>query len=384
VELDPVVIAASGEFAAVRRGLHAHPETAYREHRTADRVAELLERDGIEVHRGIGGTGMVGVIGSGASGRSIALRADLDALPIREANTFAHVSTIPGAMHACGHDGHVAMLLLAAHRLAGRDDLNGVVHLVFQPAEEGGAGAKAMIEDGLFERFRIDEIHALHSWPGLEVGSFAVGPGLAMGSSSRFHLTITGRGGHAALPHLTIDPIPAGCAVVQALQTVVSRSTSPLEPAVVSVTQIRSGEAINAVPTTCEIAGTVRTATASAIDRIEQRMVEIAQHIAAAHGTAADFRFERHYPPTINPPEQAGFARATMESIVGADRVLDHDGAMTGEDFAFFLAQRPGSYAFIGNGTASAPLHSATYDFDDRVLALGATYWVRLAERFLS
>ncbi len=376
------IVASGGHWQQVRRDLHAHPELGYAEHRTAALVAKLLQEWGVETHTGIGGTGVVGVIRKGNSERSIGLRADMDALPISEANDLPHASTNPGAMHACGHDGHTTMLLAAAQHLAQASDFDGVVHLIFQPAEEGKAGAKAMIDDGLFERFAIDEIYALHSWPGLEVGQFGVGPGLAMGSSNRFYLTVNGRGGHAAMPHLTVDPIPVVAEIVQAFQTIVSRTVAPTEPAVVSVTTINGGEATNAIPTSCTLSGTVRTATEEAIDVIADRMQRISEQICAAHGAEGEFRFVRTYPPTINPAAQAAFARTAMASVVGQDQVFDPEGAMTGEDFSFMLQQRPGAYAFIGNGAKHGALHSDRYDFNDDVIPFGATVWVRLVEQF--
>lgn len=273
------------------------------------------------------------------------------------------------------------MLLAAAQHLAEVSEFDGVAHLIFQPAEEGKAGAKAMIDDGLFDRFAIDEVYALHTWPGLEVGQFGIGPGLAMGSSNRFYLTVNGRGGHGAMPHLTIDPIPVAAEIVQAFQTIVSRTVSPTEPAVVSVTTINGGEATNAIASSCTLSGTVRTATEEAIDVIADRMQQISEQVCAAHGAEADFRFVRTYPPTINPPDQAAFARTVMASVVGDDQVFGHEGAMTGEDFSFMLQQRPGAYAFIGNG-ARAALHSDTFDFNDNATVVGASFWVRLVEQF--
>lgn len=375
------LVARQPTWQELRRDLHAHPETAYAEHRTAAVVADLLQQWGIEVHTGIGRTGVVGVIRKGTARRGIGLRADMDALPVTETNDVPHVSTTPGAMHACGHDGHTTMLLAAAEHLALRCEFDGAVHLIFQPAEEGNAGARAMIEDGLFDRFTIDEVYALHSWPGLDVGQFGVGPGLAMGSSNRFYLTVNGRGGHAAMPHLNVDPIPIAAEIVQAFQTIVSRTVSPTEPAVVSVTTINGGETTNAIPSSCTLSGTVRTATESAIEQISHRMRQISEQVCRAHGAEADFRFVRTYPPTINPPAQAEFARTVMASVVGEDQVLGHEGAMTGEDFSFMLQQRPGAYAFIGNGGRAA-LHSSNYDFNDDATAIGATFWVRLVEQF--
>jgi hippurate hydrolase len=383
-----------GEMAAVRRDLHAHPELGFQEERTAALVAGKLAGWGIAVERGLGGTGVVGIVKNGQSARAVGLRADMDALPMTELNTFAHASRAPGKMHACGHDGHTAMLLAAARHLARRRDFDGTAYLIFQPAEESGGGARKMIEDGLFRRFPMDAVFAMHNWPGMPAGQFAVGPGPVMASSSEFEIILRGKGGHAALPHLGADPVLAGCALVQALQGIVSRNMNPLEPGVLSVTMFHAGDADNVSPNEARIAGTVRAFSHEALDLIEQRMREMAEHMSAAHGVHCAFAFRRNYPPTVNDPAQAAFMRQVMVETFGEGNVLPQVPAMTAEDFSFMLQARPGAYAFIGNGEGGhrAPphgagpclLHNASYDFNDALIAPGATLWVRLVERFLA
>ncbi len=378
---------------AIRRDLHAHPELCFEEHRTADVVARTLAEAGIEVHRGIGRTGVVGVLRHGSSARGIGLRADMDALPMTERNTFAHASRHPGRMHACGHDGHTAMLLAAARQLARQRRWDGSIYLVFQPAEEGGGGAREMIRDGLFERFPMEAIFGMHNWPGLAVGQFAVCDGPAMASSNEFRITVSGRGAHAALPHNGIDPVPVACQMVQAFQTIVTRNKKPVDAAVLSVTMIHAGEATNVVPDRCEIQGTVRTFTLPVLDLIEQRMREIATHTCAAFGAQCAFEFRRNYPPTINHPAAAGFVREVMREVAGAANTLEFEPTMGAEDFSYFLLEKPGAYFVIGNGDGAhrgsghdagpCMLHNPHYDFNDELIPLGATLWVRLAERWL-
>ncbi len=386
------------EITALRRDLHAHPELCFQEVRTADRVAEALTSWGIPVHRGLGTTGVVGVLKCGNSARAIGLRADMDALPMTEHNTFAHASRHPGKMHACGHDGHTAMLLAAAQQLARRRQFDGTVYLIFQPAEEGGGGAREMIKDGLFERFPMDAIYGMHNWPGLPAGSFSVCKGPTMASSNEFRITITGKGSHAALPHNGIDPVPVACQMVQAFQTIVTRNKKPTDAAVISVTMIHAGEATNVVPDTCEIRGTVRTFTHEVLDLIERRMGEISQHTAAAFGATAAFQFHRNYPPTINHDREVDFLREVMREVAGPDQTLDFDPTMGAEDFSFFLQHKPGAYFMIGNGDGAhradyaghdhslgpCTLHNPNYDFNDRLIPIGGQLWVRLAERFLA
>jgi len=390
--IDSLVTQAAG-IAAVRRDLHAHPELCFHEVRTADVVAAKLTEWGIPIHRGLGTTGVVGIVKNGTSPRAVGLRADMDALPVTELNTFAHASKHAGKMHACGHDGHTAMLLAAAQHLAKNRNFDGTVYLIFQPAEEGGGGAREMVKEGLFEQFPMDAVFGMHNWPGMKAGQFAVSPGPAMASSNEFTITIRGKGGHAALPHTGIDPVPVACEMVQAFQTIITRNKKPTDSGVISVTMIHAGEASNVIPDSCELRGTVRTFTLEVLDLIEARMQKIAEHVSAAHDAQCDFHFHRNYPPTINSADEANFARGVMAGIVGADNVLVQEPAMTAEDFAFMLLAKPGAYAFIGNGDGShrdthhgggpCMLHNASYDFNDDLIPLGATCWVRLAEEFL-
>ncbi|HMV65484.1 MAG TPA: M20 aminoacylase family protein [Myxococcota bacterium] len=389
----PELAAAAPRWAELRRDLHAHPELRFAEHRTSDRVAEALGAMGIEVHRGLGGTGVVGVLRAGTSPRAIALRADMDALPMTEHNGFAHASRHPGRMHACGHDGHTAMLLAAAERLAQRRDVDGTVVFVFQPAEEGGAGARAMMQDGLFDRFPVDAIYGMHNWPGLPAGTFAVCDGPMLASSNELTIRVTGRGSHAALPHDGIDPIPVACQLVLALQTILTRNKRPTDAAVLSITMIHGGEATNVVPETCELRGTVRTFTLEVLDLIEARLRAVAEHTCAAAGATCEVRFDRNYPPTINHPGPVALVRDVMREVVGADRTLEFQPTMGAEDFSFYLLEKPGAYFVVGNGVGDhraqghglgpCTLHNPSYDFNDEILPLGATLWVRLVERAL-
>ena len=379
---------------AVRRDIHAHPELCFQEQRTADVVAGKLTEWGIEVHRGMGTTGVVGVIKNGTGKRSIGLRADMDALPVNEANTFAHASKHPGKMHACGHDGHTAMLLAAAQHLAKHKNFDGTVVLIFQPAEEGGGGAREMIKDGLFKQFPVDAVFGLHNWPGMPVGTLAVSPGPVMASSNEFKITIRGKGCHAALPHNGIDPVPIACEMVQAFQTIVSRNLKPIDAGVISVTMIHAGDATNVVANSCELQGTVRTFTVEMLDLIERRMRTIAEHVSAAHEATCEFAFVRNYPPTINHPKEAEFTRSVLAEIVGADNVLAQEPTMGSEDFSYMLLEKPGTYFFIANGEGQhremghgggpCTLHNPSYDFNDDLIPLGGTVWVRMVEQFLA
>ncbi|MDR7306158.1 M20 aminoacylase family protein [Rhodoferax saidenbachensis] len=391
--LDPIV-ANTPQIAALRRDLHAHPELCFEEIRTADLVAAKLTEWGIPIHRGLGTTGVVGIVKAGTSSRALALRADMDALPMQEFNTFAHTSQHPGKMHACGHDGHTAMLLGAAQYLAQHRNFDGTVYLVFQPAEEGGGGAREMIKDGLFEQFPVEAVFGMHNWPGMRAGTFAASPGPVMASSNEFKIVITGKGGHAAMPHNAIDPVVVACQMVQGFQTIISRNKKPIDAGVISVTMIHTGEATNVIPDHCEIQGTVRTFTIEVLDMIEQRMRDLARHTSAAFGTTCAFEFVRNYPPTINAPKEAEFARKVMASIVGEENVLVQEPTMGAEDFAYMLQAKPGCYSFIANGDGAhrdmghgggpCMLHNPSYDFNDELLPLGATYWVRLAEQWLA
>jgi amidohydrolase len=390
--IDAIVSSAPG-MAAIRRDLHAHPELCFQEVRTADLVAAKLTEWGIPIHRGLGTTGVVGIVKAGTSARAIGLRADMDALPMQEFNTFSHTSQHPGKMHACGHDGHTAMLLAAAQYLATHRDFDGTVYLIFQPAEEGGGGAREMIKDGLFDQFPMDAVFGMHNWPGSEVGQFAVSAGPVMASSNEFTITIRGKGGHAAMPHNALDPVPVACQMVQAFQTIISRNAKPIEAGVISVTMIHAGEATNVIPDSCELRGTVRTFTIELLNMIERRMREVTEHTAAAFGASCEFAFVRNYPPTINSAAEAEFARSVMASIVGEDRVTAQEPTMGAEDFSFMLMAKPGCYAFVANGDGDhrdmghgggpCMLHNPSYDFNDQLIPLGATYWVRLAEAWL-
>ena len=375
-----------GKLTAIRRDLHAHPELAFEEHRTAELVARHLESLGIETHRGIGGTGVVGVVRGRRGLRAIGLRADMDALPITERNEFAHKSTIQGCMHACGHDGHTTMLLGAAEALAARRDFDGTVYLIFQPAEEGEGGAPAMIADGLFERFPMEAVFGMHNWPGMEAGTFAIHSGPVMASADRFDIRFTGVGAHAAMPHLGVDPVVAGAAFVQAAQTLVSRVLDPIDAGVVSVTQFHAGEAYNVIPDRAELCGTVRTFSAEVRDRLERGLRQVAEGIAQSHGVEVDFQFRRGYPPTVNTAAEAALCAEAARVVAGAGRVFtDRRPSMGAEDFAYFLEEKPGAYVWIGNGPGEGGcmLHNPNYDFNDEVLPAGVAYWCALVQRLL-
>ena len=391
------ILAQAPSMAAIRRDLHAHPELCFEEVRTADIVAAKLTEWGIPMHRGMGTTGVVGIVhgrDGGACGRGVGLRADMDALPMQEFNTFAHASQHAGKMHACGHDGHTAMLLAAAQHLAQHRDFDGTVYLIFQPAEEGGGGAREMIKDGLFNQFPMEAVFGMHNWPGMPAGSFAVSPGPVMASSNEFKITIRGKGSHAALPHNGIDPVPVACQLVQAFQTIITRNKKPVDAGVISVTMIHAGEATNVVPDYCVLEGTVRTFSIEVLDMIEQRMRELSDGICAAFGARCEFTFDRNYPPTINSAPEAAFAREVMATIVGADKVLAQEPTMGAEDFSYMLQAKPGAYCFIANGDGQhremghgggpCTLHNPSYDFNDELIPLGATYWVELATRWLA
>lgn len=385
------IIAWQAELQQIRRDIHAHPELCYEERRTADVVAEKLTEWGIPILRGMGVTGVVGIIKKGSSTRGIGLRADMDALPMQEINGFPHTSRHQGKMHACGHDGHIAMLLGAAHFLMQYGNFDGTVYAIFQPAEEGGGGAKSMMDDGLFSKCPMEAVYGMHNWPGIPVGSFAVTPGPMMASSNVFSVLIKGKGGHAAQPQKAIDPIMAGLHIVQAWQSIITRNKNPLDSAVLSVTQFHAGSTTNVIPDDCRLEGTVRTFNTPTLDLIESRMREIAKHLAAAFGTEVEFHFKRSYPPLVNHANETAFAINAMQSLVGFENV---DGmvepTMGAEDFAFMLQETPGCYVFIGNGDGDhrtsghglgpCNLHNASYDFNDDLLPIGGSYWVRLAE----
>jgi hippurate hydrolase len=378
---------------SIRRDIHAHPELCFEEQRTSDLIANVLSEWDIPVHRGLAKTGIVGVIRGRGGARALGLRADIDALPITERNQFAHASVHPGKMHACGHDGHTAMLLAAAKHLSEHRNFDGTVYLIFQPAEEGGGGAREMIKDGLFERFPMDAIFGIHNWPGLAVGQFAVRSGPVFASSNEFRVLIGGKGGHAAMPHEAIDPILTSCHLVQAFQAIITRNKRPIDAAVISVTMIRGGEATNVVPDSAEIRGTVRTIGVEVLDMIERRMRHVAQATCDVFNATCDFAFHRTYPPTINDAHQTQFVRDFLESFAGPENVLDFEPTMGAEDFSFFLQRKPGCYFLIGNGdgevrevgsgTGPCILHNTSYDFNDALIGLGGTMWTRLVQAWL-
>ena len=389
---DPRLTAIEDDLIRIRRHLHAHPELRHEEQQTSAYVADLLTRWGIHVERDIGGHGLVGVLHNGRSTRSIGLRADMDALPIQENNRFAYASRFPGRMHACGHDGHTAMLLGAARYLAEHRDFEGTVNFIFQPAEEGGAGARMMIEDGLFERCPMDAVFGAHNWPGIGIGQFALRPDAIMASSNTFSVELIGFGSHAAQPHRSVDPVIAATLLTQAWQTIVSRNVNPNAAAVLSVTEIHAGNTVNVIPGHARLKGTVRTFSVDVLDLIEKRMKEIADGIAAAFGIRAEFAFERMYPPLVNHRKETAFAADVLRTLVGAENVDEEiDPQMPSEDFAFYMQHRPGCYVFIGNGDGTEqgscgctiPLHSANYDFNDAVLKPGIAWWVSLARAWL-
>jgi hippurate hydrolase len=396
--LEPI-LADAHEATAIRRQIHANPELRFEEFATADLVAERLTAWGIPIHRGLGGTGVVGTIKGTGQGknahRAIGLRADMDALPIQEHNQFAHASKNAGKMHACGHDGHTAMLLAAAKYLSKHRNFDGTVYLIFQPAEEGGGGARKMIEDGIFRLFPMDAVFGMHNWPGMQVGTFAMTPGPQMASSNEFTIRITGKGAHAALPHNGCDPVMVAVNIAQALQTIVTRNKKPIDAAVLSITQIHAGDTTNVIPDTAMLNGTVRTFTLEVLDLIEARMREIVAGVCAAFGASAEVDFVRNYPPTINSAPEAAFCADVARAVVGNENVVPNvEPTMGAEDFSFFLLEKPGCYVFIGNGDGAhremghglgpCNLHNPSYDFNDELIPLGATYWVRLAEMWFA
>ena len=388
------ILADAAAITALRRDIHAHPELCFQEERTADLIARTLTEWGIPVERGLGKTGVVGIVRNGSSTRAVGLRADIDALPMTEHNQFAHASRHPGKMHACGHDGHTAILLAAAKYLSRHRNFDGTVYLVFQPAEEGGGGAREMIRDGLFEKFPMEAIFGLHNWPGMPVGTIGVNPGAMMASSNEFLITIRGKGSHAALPHLGIDPVPVACQMVQGFQTIITRNRRPIDPGVISVTKIHAGEATNVVPDSVRIEGTVRTFSIEVLDMIEQNMRRVAEHTCAAFGATVEFEFRRNYPPTVNHPAETEFVRRTLGELLGEAHVVPFEPTMGAEDFSFFLQEKPGCYFMLGNGDGThregghgigpCMLHNPSYDFNDELIPLGATCWVRLAEAWLA
>jgi hippurate hydrolase len=388
------ILADAAAITAIRRDIHAHPELCFQENRTADVIAKALTDWGIPIHRGLGKTGVVGIVKNGTSSRAVGLRADIDALPMTEHNTFEHASKHVGKMHACGHDGHTAMLLAAAKHLSKHRNFDGTVYLVFQPAEEGGGGAREMIKDGIFEKFPMEAIFGAHNWPGMPVGTVGLNPGAVMASSNEFRVVIRGKGSHAALPYMGIDPIPVACQMVMAWQTIITRNRKPIDPGVISATMIHAGEATNVVPDSAEIRGTVRTFSYETLDMIERRMREVAEHTSAAFGATCEFDFTRNYPPTINHAAETEFVRRSLTSVVGASQIVPFEPTMGSEDFSFFLQAKPGCYFMFGNGDGEhrlgghgmgpCMLHNPSYDFNDELIPVGASCWVKLAEDWLA
>jgi hippurate hydrolase len=373
-----------------RRDLHAHPELMFDVHRTAKTVADKLRAFGCdEVVPGIGRTGVVGVIrgrkdAGGGRAKVIGLRADMDALPIEEATGLPYKSTTPGKMHACGHDGHTAMLLGAAKYLAETRNFGGTAVVIFQPAEEGGGGGREMVNDGMMDRFGIEEVYGMHNYPGMPVGQFGMRAGPIMAAADYVSIEIEGKGAHAARPHLGIDPILIGSQIVNQLQSIVSRNVDPLESGVVSICVFQAGTTNNVIPQTANLAGTIRSLTDKVRDLLEKRVREIAEGVAALHGASVKLRYTRGYPVTVNHAEQTSFAAGVASEIAGKDRVNDTLPPMMGaEDFSYMLNARPGAFIFVGNGESSAGLHHPAYDFNDEIIPLGSSYWVRLVEKAL-
>lgn len=376
----------SSKYVALRRDLHAHPELAFDEHRTSDLVAATLESLDIEVHRGLAGTGVIGKLRCGDSPRAIGLRADMDALPIQEKNDFTHRSRHDGRMHACGHDGHTAMLLAAADALAKTRAFNGTVYFIFQPAEETEGGGRVMVEQGLFDQFPMDAVFGLHNWPGLPAGQFAVHAGPVMASADRFDITLTGRGAHAAMPHQGNDVILAGSALIQALQSVVSRKLDPLDPAVLSITRFHAGEAYNILPEKAHLAGTIRAFNDEVRDQVEGEMRRMCKGVGDSFGVLVTLDLHYGYPATVNTAAEAELCRSVAAELVGGDNVrTDLRPSMGAEDFAFMLKKKPGCYIWLGNGLGEGGcmLHNPHYDFNDEVLPLGVEYWCKLVARLL-
>jgi amidohydrolase len=376
-----------GEITAWRHDIHAHPELLYDVHRTAASVAEKLKSFGCdEVVTGIGRTGVVGVIRGSKpddGGRVIGLRADMDALPIEEATDLPYRSTVPGKMHACGHDGHTAMLLGAARYLTETRNFAGTAVVIFQPAEEGGAGGKAMVQDGLMDRFRIEEVYGMHNYPGLPVGRFGLRPGPLMAAADRLTIEIEGRGGHAARPHISVDPVLVGAQIINQIQSIVSRNVDPLQAAVISICVFQAGSADNVIPQTALLRGTARSLTPEVRDLLERRLHEVVTGTAQLYGATAKLTYKRDYPVTRNHERQAAFAAAVAAQVVGQERVDDRFAPVMGaEDFSFMLEARPGAFIFVGNGD-SAGLHHPAYDFNDETIPIGTSYWVKLVETAL-
>jgi amidohydrolase len=375
------------EMTEWRRDIHQHPELKFEENCTADLVAAKLKEFGIEIHRGLAKTGVVGTINNG-DGPSIGLRADMDALPLEENNTFKHASRNPGKMHACGHDGHTAMLLGAAKHLASSKNFKGTVNFIFQPAEEGGGGGELMIKEGLFEMFPVDSVYGLHNWPGMPAGIFGVGSGPIMASVDTFDLTINGRGGHAAMPDQCIDPIIIASQVVSALQTIPSRNTHPVDSLVISVTKIHAGDAYNVIPDSVQMHGTVRTFQPETRKEIPSSMLRVTEGVCAAYGGTCELNYMSGYPATINSVAETEISAKAVVDLFGEENIIRNPTpSMGGEDFSYMLEARPGCYVWLGigpgKGEGGCMLHSSRYDFNDDILPIGASYWVKLVENEL-
>jgi amidohydrolase len=377
------------ELTGIRRDLHAHPELSFTEERTSRVVADYLRKLGIETHVGLAKTGVVGVIaGRNKSSRSVGLRADMDCLPMHELNSFPHKSRHEGRMHACGHDGHTTMLLGAARYLAETRNFAGTAYVIFQPAEEGGGGGQVMVKEGLFERFPADQVYALHNWPGLPAGQMAVKPGPVMAATDEVQVTLRGRGGHGAMPHLVVDPVVAAAQVISALQTIASRNVAPVDAVVVSICSMQTSQvgAFNVVPDSVQLVGTVRSFRPETRDLAEKRFREIVGKVADAMGCSTEIQYTRGYPPTINSAREAQFAARVGERLFGKGNVItEHEPTMGGEDFSYMLQARPGAYVFLGQGGAPGGcfLHNPNYDFNDEVIPLGAGYLAALVEESL-
>ena len=368
-----------------RQDLHAHPELGFEEHRTSDFVASKLEEFGVEVHREIGKTGIVGVLRQGNETRSIGLRADMDALPISETNGFSHKSKNPGKMHACGHDGHTVMLLAAAKYLAESRSFSGQVNFIFQPAEEGLGGAKAMIDDGLFDKFPCDRVYAMHNGPGIAVGKFASVPGIRTAAGAFFDIKVIGKGGHGAFPQFAIDPITIAAEIIGAIQTIISRTTSPNDSAVLSITKVHAGDAYNVIPESAMLSGTVRTFAIDKMQEIERQMISISEGISKAHGGTALVEFNTLFLPVLNEEEATDLATEVCRDMVGQDNVTTTGSAGTGsEDFSFMSNEVPGCYVIIGNGEDSNALHNPNFDFNDEALVYGGSFFARVIEKELA
>jgi hippurate hydrolase len=377
------------ELTAIRRDLHAHPELSFTEQRTAGVVADYLKKLGVETHTGLAKTGVVGVIhGKKKNGKAVALRADMDCLPMHELNVFSHRSKHEGRMHACGHDGHTTMLLGAARYLSETRNFDGTAYLVFQPAEEGGGGGQVMVNEGLFDKFPAHEIYAVHNWPGLPAGQMAVRAGPVMAATDEVQITVRGRGGHGAMPHLVVDPVVACAQIISALQTIASRNVEPVDAVVVSICSMQTSQvgAFNVVPDAVKLVGTVRSFRPATRDLAERRLKEIVTKVAEAFGCSSEIQYTRGYPATVNSAREAQFAARVGERVFGKGNVItEHEPTMGGEDFSYMLQARPGAYVFLGQGGAQGGcfLHNPNYDFNDEVIPLGAGYLAALVEEAL-